>query len=119
MSTSAKSLLPAATRAIASGDPLATLVVTARPSEENNPAVEAITNGAAPASSGRSSESWIATGGRVCAAARSTSATRHATTKRPVSKAVMRAAIVGFWRIELHLLRWLCLFHDVASAGDG
>ena len=69
MSTSAKSLVPAATRAIASGDPLAILVVTARPSALNRPPADAITKGAAAASIGRSSENWIASGGRGSSAA--------------------------------------------------
>ena len=47
MSTRAKSLSPAATRAIASGDPLAILVATASPSEPNKPRLEASTKGAA------------------------------------------------------------------------
>jgi hypothetical protein len=70
MSTKAKSLEPAATRAIASDDPLAILVVTASASALNRPFAEAITNGAAAASIGRSSENWIASGGRGSSAAR-------------------------------------------------
>ena len=69
MSTSAKSLVPAATRAMASGDPLAMLVVTASASALNSPPAAAITNGAAVASIGRSSENWIASGGRGSSAA--------------------------------------------------
>src|SRR2546430_3489287 len=56
MSTRAKSLVPAATRAIASCDPLAMLVVTASASAPNRPPAVAITNGAAAASIGRSNE---------------------------------------------------------------
>jgi len=52
MSTSAKSLVPAATRAIASCDPLAMLVETARPSEPNKPLADAITKGRRPHRSG-------------------------------------------------------------------
>ena len=70
MSTSAKSLVPAATRAMASGDPLAILVVTVSPSALNRPPVAAITKGASVASIGRSSENWIAIGGRGSSAAR-------------------------------------------------
>ena len=64
MSTSAKSLAPLATRAIASGDPLAISVVTARPSWPNRPSDAATMKGAAPASIGRSRVNWIAIGGR-------------------------------------------------------
>src|ERR1700686_667671 len=99
ISTSAKSLSPLATRAIASGHPLAILVVTARPSELNKPLTDAITKGAALASIGRSRENWIAIGGRTSPAAR---LTKHAKPGRPISKAKkQRTAMVGFTRIEI------------------
>jgi hypothetical protein len=87
MSTSAKSLLPAATRAMASGDPLAILVVTARASALNSPPAAAITNGAAAASIGRSSENWIASGGRGSSAANTWLAPKPAIPHRPASEA--------------------------------
>src|SRR5690349_2797358 len=83
MSTRAKSLVPAATRAIASCDPLAMLVVTASASALNRPPDEAITNGAAAASIGRSSENWIARGGRDSSAARTSPAVKPAIAHNP------------------------------------
>src|SRR5258708_35859760 len=84
ISTSAKSLAPAATRAIASGDPLALLVATARPSALNRPRADAIMNGAAPASIGRSSENWIAIGGFGSSEARPRFGPRHTIQHRPL-----------------------------------
>src|SRR5207244_12365883 len=87
MSTSAKSLVPAATRAIASGDPLAMLVVTASPSALNRPPALAITNGAAAASIGRSSENWIWDGARGSSAARTLLAIKPAIAHSPAREA--------------------------------
>ena len=103
MSTSAKSLVPAATRAIASGDPLAILVLTASPSEPNKPLLAASTNGAALASIGRSRENWIATGGRVSPGARHSPAPNPSEkTSRPSSeRRKQRTALVEFARIAI------------------
>jgi hypothetical protein len=87
MSTMAKSLVPAATRAIASDDPLAMLVVTASASALNRPPALAITNGAAAASIGRSSENWIASGGRGSSAARTLPAIKPAIAHSPAREA--------------------------------
>src|SRR4029453_1570628 len=95
MSTRAKSLSPLATRAIASRDPLAILVVTARPSELNTPRTEASTKGAAPASIGGSKENWTAIGGRTSAAARLSIEPRHAKQNRPISEARMQLLAMG------------------------
>src|ERR1700736_671548 len=101
ISTRAKSLAPVATRAIASGDPLAILVLTARPSELNRPRADATTKGAALASIGRSKENWIAIGGRTSFAAWPSSAPRHANPSRPVSKPKKRRNVIdGLARIE-------------------
>src|ERR1700737_2164091 len=103
ISISAKSLAPVATRAIASGDPLAILVVTARPSELNRPRTDASTKGAALASIGRSRENWIAIGGRTSFAARLSSAPKHANPSRPVSKAEKQGmAMVWLARMRIH-----------------
>ena len=58
MSTSARSLLPDVTRAIASCELAVAPMVTARPSLPNRPLTCAITKGAATASIGRSSVNW-------------------------------------------------------------
>src|SRR5258705_9038798 len=98
MSTRAKSLEPAATRAIASSDPLAMLVVTARPSELNRPLTPAIRRGAARASTGRSGVNWIAIGCGRSSAAAATPA--HATAPSPISKArIQRMALLLITRI--------------------
>src|SRR5258708_20601880 len=100
MSTKANSLVPAATRAIASAGPLAILVETARPSELKKPLVAAITKGAALASIGRSKENMIAIGGRTSAAARLSVAPQQAKPSRPISEAKMqRTAMVGLARM--------------------
>ena len=102
MSTSAKSLSPLATRAIASRDPLAILVVTARPSELNKPLTDASTKGAALASIGRSKENWIAIGCRVSGAAGLCVKPKHAKANRPISEAKMQLlAMVGLARIGI------------------
>jgi hypothetical protein len=105
MSTSAKSLVPAATRAMPSSDPLAILVLTASPSEPNNPPLAASTNGAALASIGRSSENWIATGGRVSSAARHSPALNPRPNTRPSRPSSnirkQRTALVEFARIVI------------------
>jgi hypothetical protein len=106
MSTSAKSLVPAATRAIASGDPLAMLVVTASPSALNRPPAGRHHERRAAASIGRSSENWIASGGR------GSSAARHCSPSSPQSRTPAKAkqrgaqdrermALVRTARIEL------------------
>src|SRR6185295_17809579 len=109
MSTMAKSLVPAATRAIASDDPLAMLVVTASASALNRPPAEAITNGAAAASIGRSSENWIASGGRGSSAARTLLAIKPAIAHSPARGARTleralrreRMALIQAARIEI------------------
>ena len=79
------------------------LVVTARPSEPNKPRLDASTNGAALASIGRSSENWIATGGRVSPAARRFR--RAEPTPRPTGPVSevrkQRTAMVEFARIAI------------------
>src|SRR5260370_24052418 len=98
--TSAKWLAPSATRAIGSGEPLAILVATARPSEPNKPRLDASTKGAASALRGRSRENWIAIGCRTSLAAGLSPAPNHAKPNRPISKAKMRrTAIVGLTRM--------------------
>src|SRR5439155_17860272 len=106
MSTSAKSLVPAATRAIASDDPLAMLIVTASPSAPNRPPAAAITNGAAAASIGRSSENWIWSGALGSSAARTLLAMKPAiahSTAREAKRALRRErmALVLTARIEV------------------
>ena len=117
-----------ATRAIASDDPPATLVVTARPSALNRPLTLAITKGAAAASIGRSSENWIATGcrGSFGAAAWARLARDHTVPPRPISEARMVRRVSGpVCAHELlpeerdNLPRRLCLFHDTATCQLG
>src|SRR5258705_3872614 len=102
MSTSAKSLSPLAPREIASGHPLAILVVTARPSEPNKPRLDASTKGDALASIGRSRENRIAIGGRISGAAGLCVKPKHKKPSRPVSGAKMQLlAMVGLARIGI------------------
>jgi hypothetical protein len=72
---------------MASGEPLAMLVVTARPSRPNRPLTDAITNGAMLASSGRSKESRIAVGGGASLAAMLAATPKLATPNRLIRQA--------------------------------
>jgi hypothetical protein len=86
------------------GDPLALLIVTARPSALNKPRANATMKGAAPASIGRSRENRTAIGCRASSAARLGPAPKQTTAIRPVSEArKQRIAMVLVTRIGMNI----------------
>src|ERR1700730_7573929 len=107
MSASAKSLAPEATRAIASADPLATWIATASPSAPNSPPADAITNGAAPASIGRSSENWIAIGCRASSAAQLAPGPKPKTKKTRTQKTMTQQRLLSGDTKQRTAMVWL------------